>query len=191
MALIYVLLGLLEVDETCRKVRTYGNGILGKALLVGGSKTAVKFRKYMLVRTLMSAVTGLVGVRVAFGAPTFRRMGPYCVLAQLHSVHRSVRRNALANSVRHGSVRVVADGNPCIRVSQRHPIRRGELPRAAVRRQRAVDFTFRRSILGFLLDLRVGPSWSVHRRSNRHRGSYLMRTASFRPLGRRPIRPTF
>jgi AI-2 transport protein TqsA len=60
VALIYVLLGLLEVDETCRKVRTYGNGILGKALLVGGSKTAVKFRKYMLVRTLMSAVTGLL-----------------------------------------------------------------------------------------------------------------------------------
>ena len=31
--------------------------MLGKAPLVGRSTVAVKFRKYMLVRTLMSAVT--------------------------------------------------------------------------------------------------------------------------------------
>jgi predicted PurR-regulated permease PerM len=57
---IYVLLGLLEVDETSAKLRTWRHGQLGKVLLAGGEKTAVKLRRYMLVRTLMSVMTGLL-----------------------------------------------------------------------------------------------------------------------------------
>ncbi|MFA5956375.1 AI-2E family transporter [Hyphomicrobium sp.] len=57
---IYVLLGLLEVDDVSRKLRAWRRGRLGEVLLAGGSKTAFKFRRYMLVRTLMSAMTGLL-----------------------------------------------------------------------------------------------------------------------------------
>ncbi len=57
---IYVLLGLLEVDDVCLKLRSWRHGRLGEVLLVGGAKTAIKLRRYMLVRTLMSAVTGLL-----------------------------------------------------------------------------------------------------------------------------------
>ncbi len=57
---IYVLLGLLEVDDACLKLRRWRHGRLGEVLLVGGSKTAIKLHRYMLVRTLMSAVTGLL-----------------------------------------------------------------------------------------------------------------------------------
>lgn len=57
---IYVLLGLLEVDETAAKLRSWRHGVLGKVLLVGGEKTAIKLRRYMLVRTLMSVMTGLL-----------------------------------------------------------------------------------------------------------------------------------
>ncbi|MGA2126528.1 MAG: hypothetical protein ABSG76_10295 [Xanthobacteraceae bacterium] len=56
--LVYVLLGLLEVDDASRKLRTWRHGDLGEILLVGGARTAAKFRQYMLVRTLMSAMTG-------------------------------------------------------------------------------------------------------------------------------------
>ncbi|MBA2126269.1 AI-2E family transporter [Hyphomicrobium methylovorum] len=57
---IYVLLGLLEVDDAQQKLRTWRHGILGRVLLVGGTETAVKLRRYMLVRTLMSAITGVL-----------------------------------------------------------------------------------------------------------------------------------
>lgn len=57
---IYVLLGLLEVDDAYLKLRGWRRGRLGEVLLVGGAKTAAKLRRYMLVRTLMSAVTGLL-----------------------------------------------------------------------------------------------------------------------------------
>ncbi|WP_045837749.1 AI-2E family transporter [Hyphomicrobium sp. 99] len=57
---IYVLLGLLEVDDAYLKIHNWRHGKLGDVLLVGGARTAIKLRRYMLVRTLMSAVTGLL-----------------------------------------------------------------------------------------------------------------------------------
>jgi predicted PurR-regulated permease PerM len=57
---IYVLLGLLEVDDASAKLRAWRHGKLGRVLLVGSSRAAGKLRRYMLVRTLMSVVTGLL-----------------------------------------------------------------------------------------------------------------------------------
>jgi AI-2 transport protein TqsA len=56
--LIYVLLGLLEVDEFAHRLRAPSAGEFGRIVLAGGTKTAAKFRKYMWVRTLMSVLTG-------------------------------------------------------------------------------------------------------------------------------------
>jgi AI-2 transport protein TqsA len=60
VVLIYVLLGLLEVDTVARKLRDMKNQAVGKALLAGGAETAAKLRKYMLVRSLMSVMTGVL-----------------------------------------------------------------------------------------------------------------------------------
>ena len=60
VVLIYVLLGLLEVDDARCKLRAWRHGKMGEVLLVGGTRTATKFRRYMLVRTLMSAMTGFL-----------------------------------------------------------------------------------------------------------------------------------
>jgi AI-2 transport protein TqsA len=66
VVLIYVILGLLEVEDFARKLAMEGREI-GRVLLVGGIKTAAKLRRYMLVRTLMSALTGvLVSALAAF-----------------------------------------------------------------------------------------------------------------------------
>jgi AI-2 transport protein TqsA len=56
--LIYVLLGLLEVDEFAHRLRAPSAGEFGRIVLAGGAETAAKFRKYMWVRTLMSVLTG-------------------------------------------------------------------------------------------------------------------------------------
>jgi predicted PurR-regulated permease PerM len=66
IALVYVVLGLLEVDDIRRRVELLDNRTAARVLLNGSAATAAKFRTYMLVRTQMSAMTGLlVGVFAA------------------------------------------------------------------------------------------------------------------------------
>jgi predicted PurR-regulated permease PerM len=60
IALLYVLLGLLEVEGTKRKVEALQNRTAARVLLDGSAATAAKFRRYLLVRTQMSAMTGLL-----------------------------------------------------------------------------------------------------------------------------------
>jgi AI-2 transport protein TqsA len=63
IALVYVVLGLLEVDDIRRKIEGLDNREAARVILDGSAATAEKFRKYILVRTQMSIMTGLlVGV---------------------------------------------------------------------------------------------------------------------------------
>ncbi|GJE42697.1 AI-2E family transporter [Methylobacterium soli] len=56
--LIYVILGLLEVEDVARKLSAGGARGFGQVLLAGSARTAGKLRRFMLVRTLMSLMTG-------------------------------------------------------------------------------------------------------------------------------------
>ena len=60
VVLVYVILGLLEVGDVTSRLRRLGDAPAARVLLEGGAVTAAKFRRYMLIRTLMSAVTGLL-----------------------------------------------------------------------------------------------------------------------------------
>jgi predicted PurR-regulated permease PerM len=60
VVLIYVILGLMEVDDAARRLRAMKNQEAGRVLLTGGYRTAVKFRRYLLVRSLMSVMTGIL-----------------------------------------------------------------------------------------------------------------------------------
>lgn len=60
VVLVYVILGLLEVDDFAQKMRRMRNSETGQLLLRGCSATAAKIRRYMLVRTAMSVITGLL-----------------------------------------------------------------------------------------------------------------------------------
>ena len=60
VAMVYVILGLLEVDDIRRKIEALDNREIARVLLDGSAATAARFRKYMVVRTQMSAVTGLL-----------------------------------------------------------------------------------------------------------------------------------
>ena len=60
VVLVYVILGLLEVEVAGRKLRSLGNGEAGRALYDGCVLIAARFRQYMLVRTLMSVITGVL-----------------------------------------------------------------------------------------------------------------------------------
>jgi AI-2 transport protein TqsA len=58
IALIYVTLGLLEVDGLRQRIEALENRVAARVLLDGSAATAARFRKYILVRTLMSILTG-------------------------------------------------------------------------------------------------------------------------------------
>lgn len=60
IAFTFTVLGLLEVDSARKKVRRLGDSGLRTSLLVAGADIAVKFQKYMFVRSLMSVLTGVV-----------------------------------------------------------------------------------------------------------------------------------
>src|SRR5262245_20790369 len=60
VVLVYVILGLLEVDDVGRKIRAMENQDAARVLLDGSTTTAAMLRRYMLVRTLMSAITGVL-----------------------------------------------------------------------------------------------------------------------------------
>lgn len=55
---VFVILGLLEVDEARSKLITLKGSNVGQILLRTSSDVASKLQKYMLVRSLMSVVTG-------------------------------------------------------------------------------------------------------------------------------------
>lgn len=56
---IYVMLGLLEIDILQRKLAGAEGGSFGPRLINAAGEIAVKFRRYMVVRTIMSVLTGL------------------------------------------------------------------------------------------------------------------------------------
>ena len=57
---VYMMLGLLEVDGTRSKIQAMANRDAARILVDGSEAAAAKLRKYMLVRTLMSAITGVL-----------------------------------------------------------------------------------------------------------------------------------
>src|SRR4051794_9064297 len=60
VVLVYITIGLLEVEPVVTRLRRMTHQEAARVLLVGGARIGAKYRRYMLVRTLMSAVTGLL-----------------------------------------------------------------------------------------------------------------------------------
>lgn len=56
----YLLLGLLEVDDIRRKIAAMENREAARILIDGTRTIARKYRKHLVVRTMMSALTGLL-----------------------------------------------------------------------------------------------------------------------------------
>jgi AI-2 transport protein TqsA len=59
VVLVYIILGLLEVEDAERRVFAMRNQVAARILLEGTIATAAKFRQYLLIRTQMSLATGL------------------------------------------------------------------------------------------------------------------------------------
>jgi predicted PurR-regulated permease PerM len=60
IAFVFTVLGLLEVDIAQRNIELLKSKDIGQSLLQAGADIAAKFQKYMLVRSVMSVLTGTV-----------------------------------------------------------------------------------------------------------------------------------
>ena len=71
VVLIYVIIGLLEVEPAIERLKRMTNQRVGHILLVGGARVAMRYRRYLAVRTVMSVVTGLLvwGFIALYGVP--------------------------------------------------------------------------------------------------------------------------
>ena len=58
ITLVYMILGLMEVEDMERKLRAFLSPPAAQTFIAASADTAQKFRKYMEVRTLMSVATG-------------------------------------------------------------------------------------------------------------------------------------
>lgn len=58
VVLVYVILGLLEVGPIARKMRALLSPAASRVVVDGTALTAAKFRRYMVIRTIMSLATG-------------------------------------------------------------------------------------------------------------------------------------
>jgi hypothetical protein len=100
IALAYVVLGLLEVSEIRRQVEALNNREVARVLLDGSAATAVKFRKYLWVRTQMSALTGLLVALFAWmtGLQFARRVGRDRICTQLYPLCRPFHCNTISDT---------------------------------------------------------------------------------------------
>jgi AI-2 transport protein TqsA len=60
IALVYVILGLMEVEDLRRRVETHAGKETARIIVAASAATARKMRKYMEVRTQMSLATGVL-----------------------------------------------------------------------------------------------------------------------------------
>ena len=149
----------------------------------GAAETAGKWRRYMLIRTLMSLATGALVWAFAYArrVAACGRMGRDCLRPQLHSLHRAVHRHRFSDLVRVGAVRIMARGVGGIRLPQHHPVRHWQLHRASCLRQRARDLSIRCAFLGVCLDILVGSVRRLHWCPDHDRPAYFLRAASLQP----------
>ncbi|RJG40694.1 AI-2E family transporter [Mesorhizobium sp. DCY119] len=58
VVLVYVLLGLLEIGPLARKIPSIISREAARVLIIGGERTAIKLRRYVMIRAIMSVATG-------------------------------------------------------------------------------------------------------------------------------------
>ena len=77
ISLIFTILGLLEVETIAAKLRTLHNQAIGTSLTRASGQAASKLQKYMLVRTVMSVMTGALvyGFAILIGLPLAAEWG--------------------------------------------------------------------------------------------------------------------
>jgi hypothetical protein len=185
LVFIFLMMGLLEADAFQKRIASLDKG-RGAKLIQAGSEIAAKFRRYMLVRTLLSVLTGLghLGFRSARRPQARRGVGIARLRLELHPIHRAVCGHPPSRPVRAGTVGLMADDHNRFPRPDGHPVHDRKLSRAACRRRRSGHFAVRGRLRGVLLGFSLGHSRRLYRRAHHDHHHYLVRAVSLQPMGR-------
>ena len=183
---VFTALGLLEVAIAGKNIESLGNKEAARTILQSSTQIAAKFQRYMLVRSAMSVLTGLVvwafallaglELATAWGLIAF-------VLNYIPFIGPLVATvfPTLFALVQLGSwqlAAIVFVGLKC------HPIPDRKLPRASDRGSGAVSLALLGPIRRVLLGLSLGPFGRIHRRPHRDRMPHAVRTARIDAMDR-------
>jgi hypothetical protein len=183
----FAVLGLLEVEQLVSRLKAAGSRFGGIDIIAVGRETAGHFRKYMLVRTLASAVTGAIVWIIAYmvGLELPSRLGGHCLHAELHSLPWAPGGNRAAHAVCAGAIRILGGGGAGAGLPHRRAVHHRQLPGTDLHRLDPVDLALRGDVHGVPVEHAVGLDRRLHRRAHPGRGADRVPPAALHALADR------
>ena len=168
---VFVLLGMLEVDIAKRNIARLKNQAIAQSLVQAGTEIAAKFQKYMLVRSVMSFLTGTVIWLVALfaGLELATAWGVIAFVLNYIPFLGPLVATVFPTLFAFAQFESLAARHPHLCLPQPGAVSDRQLFRAAFRRRDAVGVAVPHPVRGVLLDLFVGHRRRLHRRADRDR----------------------
>ena len=187
LAFILVMLGLLEIDDFDSRLRLPAAQPQGERILRANREIGEKLRRFMVVRTLASVLTGLVvwGFALLAGLELAAAWGAIAFALNYIPFLGPLIATVFPTLFAIAQFEVLADGGFRLHHPQHHPVHYRQLSRAASDRSVFGDFTRRGHFRGVLLELHVGVPRCVHRGANPDRLHRLLRAGTVEPMARR------
>ena len=184
LVFIFVMLGLLEADDFNARLRLPVTQPYGEKIRQANREIGRKLRRFMIVRSFASVLTGLIvwGFALVAGLELASAWGGDRFCAERHPLSRSACGDGLPDAVRHRAIRVLENGDRRLYRPQRHPIHHRQLSGTPADWSFTSDFALRRHFCGFLLEFHVGSTGRLHRCTNTHRVHSVLRAGAFEPV---------
>ena len=127
---VFTALGLLEVDVAGKNIERLNNEDVARTILQASTQIADKFQRYMLVRSAMSVLTGLVVwvFTLLAGLELATAWGVIAFVLNYIPFIGSAGRDRVSDAFRAGAVRILAIGRRRIFGPQPHPVPDRKLP---------------------------------------------------------------
>ena len=164
LVLVFMMLALLEVRDFKAKLQTACPEEFASRILRASKLVAEKFRRYMVIRTDRKRCYRAYGRAVMLGAwdRASGSLGRLGVRAELRPIHRAVRGDGSASTIRHRPVSILGGSYPHLCRRQPYPVLDRQLSRAALVRERTFDLSVSCRLRGLLRRAAVGDFRCVH-----------------------------
>ena len=184
LVFILVMLGLLEVDDFNARLRLPVTQPYGEKILRANREIGIKLRRFMIVRSFASILTGLVvwGFALVAGLELAAAWGAIAFALNYIPFLGPLVATVFPTLFAIAQFEFLANGGRRLHQPQHHPVHHRQLSGAPTDRGFTGDFTLRRHFRGILLELHVGSARCLHRRTNPDRVHCLLRAGAFEPV---------
>ena len=183
---VFTVLGLLEVEVARTNIESLRNRETAHTILQSSERIADKFQKYMLVRSIMSVLTGAVvwGFALLAGLELATAWGVIAFVLNYIPFIGPLVATVFPTLFALAQFEVLATGHHRVPLPEPDPVSDRQLPRTPDRRRRPRRVAVPGAVRGVLLGLPLGHPGRVHRRADRDRDPHRLRAARIHALGR-------